>query len=56
MITLTGEASLVHVPNVNQKNNERVVPQERGISLENNTVILNLPANSVNVLVLDLKA
>ncbi|WP_310830981.1 alpha-L-arabinofuranosidase C-terminal domain-containing protein [Paenibacillus pedocola] len=56
LITLTGDASLVHVPNVNQKNNERVVPQERGISIGNNTVILNLPANSVNVLVLDLKA
>ncbi len=56
LITLTGNASLVHVPNVNQKNNERIVPQERAIALEKDTVILNLPANSVNVLVLDLKA
>ncbi len=56
LITLTGEAPLVHVPNVNQKNNERIVPQERGISLVKDTVILNLPANSVNVLMLELKA
>ncbi|CAH1219150.1 hypothetical protein PAECIP111892_04673 [Paenibacillus auburnensis] len=55
LITLTGDAPLVHVPNVNQKNNERIVPQEREISLAKDTVILNLPANSVNVLVLDLK-
>ncbi|MNC68245.1 hypothetical protein D3C75_1188180 [compost metagenome] len=56
LITLTGDASLVRVLNVNQKNNERVVPQEQPISLSGDSVILHLPANSVNVLVLDLKA
>ncbi|OMD41964.1 alpha-L-arabinofuranosidase [Paenibacillus borealis] len=56
LITLTGEAQLVHVPNVNQKNNERIVPDEREITLNSSDIVLNLPANSVNVLVLDLKA
>ncbi|MNI67616.1 hypothetical protein D3C73_1232590 [compost metagenome] len=56
LITLTGDSALVHVPNVNQKNNERVVPQEQQITLSGDSVILHLPANSVNVLVLDLKA
>lgn len=55
LITLTGDASLVHVPNVNQKNNERIVPQEQQITVDGSGVILSLPANSVNVLVLDLK-
>lgn len=55
LITLTGDASLVHVPNVNQKNNEKIVPQEQQITVDGSGVILSLPANSVNVLVLDLK-
>lgn len=56
LITLTGDSSLVHVPNVNKKNDEKVVPTEQQISLDMNSVLLHLPANSVNVLVLDLKA
>ncbi|WP_226000400.1 alpha-L-arabinofuranosidase C-terminal domain-containing protein [Paenibacillus sp. BJ-4] len=56
LITLTGGASLVHVPNVNKKNDEKVVPTEQQVSLSNNAILLQLPANSVNVLVLDLKA
>ncbi|MEC0181960.1 alpha-L-arabinofuranosidase C-terminal domain-containing protein [Paenibacillus peoriae] len=56
LITLTGDSSLVHVPNVNKKNDEKVVPTEQQISLDNNAILLHLPANSVNVLVLDLKA
>ncbi|MBE0338738.1 alpha-L-arabinofuranosidase C-terminal domain-containing protein [Paenibacillus sp. 23TSA30-6] len=56
LITLTGDASLVHVPNVNKKNDEKVVPTEQQVSLSNNAILLQLPANSVNVLVLDLKA
>ncbi|MNP65180.1 hypothetical protein D3C76_1607510 [compost metagenome] len=56
LVTLTGDASLVHLPNVNQKNNERVVPHEHEVVLYNNETVLNLPASSVNVLVLDLKA
>ncbi|WP_149095426.1 alpha-L-arabinofuranosidase C-terminal domain-containing protein [Paenibacillus terrae] len=56
LITLTGDASLVHVPNVNKKNDEKVVPTEQQVSLSNNAILLQLPANSVNVLMLDLKA
>ncbi|WP_179031218.1 alpha-L-arabinofuranosidase C-terminal domain-containing protein [Paenibacillus kribbensis] len=56
LITLTGDFSLVHVPNVNKKNDEKVVPTEQQISLDTNSVLLHLPANSVNVLVLDFKA
>jgi alpha-L-arabinofuranosidase len=55
LITLTGDSSLVHVPNVNKKNDEKVVPSEQQVSVDNNSILLNLPANSVNVLVLDLK-
>ncbi len=54
LITLSGDQSLVHVPNVNQKNDEKVVPQEREIGLDGQSVILQLPAHSVNVLILDL--
>ncbi|MHA6530516.1 alpha-L-arabinofuranosidase C-terminal domain-containing protein [Paenibacillus sp. BAC0078] len=54
LVTLTGDSSLVHVPNVNKKNNEQIVPSERMVSLDSNAIVLNLPANSVNVLVLDL--
>ncbi|WP_084011704.1 alpha-L-arabinofuranosidase C-terminal domain-containing protein [Paenibacillus kribbensis] len=56
LITLTGDSSLVHVPNVNKKNDEKVVPTEQQISLDNNAILMQLPANSVNVLVLDFKA
>ncbi|WP_318628142.1 alpha-L-arabinofuranosidase C-terminal domain-containing protein [Paenibacillus polymyxa] len=55
LITLTGDSSLVHVPNVNKKNDEKVVPTEQQITLQTDSVLLDLPANSVNVLVLDLK-
>lgn len=56
LITLTGDSSLVHVPNVNKKNDEKVVPTEHQVTLHTDSVLLQLPANSVNVLVLDLKA
>ncbi len=56
LITLTGDSSLVHVPNVNKKNDEKVVPTEQQVTLHTDSVLLQLPANSVNVLVLDLKA
>lgn len=55
LVTLTGDSSLVHVPNVNKKNDEKVVPTEQQITLQTDSVLLDLPANSVNVLVLDLK-
>lgn len=55
LITLTGPASLVHAPNVNQKNDEKIVPAMQQISFDGSTMVLDLQANSVNVLVLDLK-
>ncbi|WNS43629.1 alpha-L-arabinofuranosidase C-terminal domain-containing protein [Paenibacillus sp. MMS20-IR301] len=54
-ITLTGESSLVHVPNVNKKNAGKVVPHTGKIVLAGNSTLVNLPANSVNVLVIKLK-
>lgn len=51
LITLTGEEDLLHVPNVNKKNDEKIVPTECTVIVENNTLLVNLPANSVNVLV-----
>ncbi|NGZ77196.1 alpha-L-arabinofuranosidase C-terminal domain-containing protein [Saccharibacillus alkalitolerans] len=57
LVTLTGESSLLHVPNVNKKNAEQVVPVEGGFTLEDGetgrTAVLKLPANSVSVVVLD---
>ncbi|MEY8738920.1 alpha-L-arabinofuranosidase C-terminal domain-containing protein [Bacillales bacterium AN1005] len=55
MITVTGEESLVHTPNVNKKNAEQIVPIETQISLKDNGAVVKLAANSVNVLVLTRK-
>ncbi len=51
-ITISGDESLVHLPNVNQKNDEKVVPVEQKVNQQGETVVLHLPANSVNVLVM----
>lgn len=53
LITLTGESSLVYAPNVNKKNDEKIIPKEYEIRVENKFVTINLPANSVNILILD---
>lgn len=53
-ITLTGDASLVHTPNVNRKNDEKVTPVETEIRFDKDAAIVNLAAHSVNVIVLDL--
>ncbi|MDO3411525.1 alpha-L-arabinofuranosidase C-terminal domain-containing protein [Saccharibacillus sp. CPCC 101409] len=59
LITLTGDAALLNVPNVNKKNAEIIVPAESRFKLERSeagrAAILNLPANSVSVAVLDLE-
>lgn len=52
IVTLTGDASLVHVPNVNKKNEENIVPVESKADIQQNSVTVTLPANSVNVLIL----
>jgi alpha-L-arabinofuranosidase len=54
MITVTGDESLVHTPNVNKKNAEQVVPSETEIQLDDNVAVVTLAAHSVNVIVLDL--
>lgn len=50
-ICLTGEASLVHEPNVNKRGAEKVVPAKRGVPVKASKVTLTLPANSVSVVV-----
>ncbi|ADL52276.1 alpha-L-arabinofuranosidase C-terminal domain-containing protein [Clostridium cellulovorans] len=54
MIILTGDSSIVHVPNVNRKNEEYVTPKEYEVKLTDKSAVLTLPANSVNVLVFEL--
>jgi len=54
IIVLTGASELVHIPNVNRKNDEVIVPKEYEIELNNETAVINLPAKSVNILVLDI--
>jgi len=54
IIILSGESSLVHIPNVNRKNEEVIVPKEYKIELKNEAAIITLPANSVNILILDI--
>ena len=53
VITLTGEEELVHKPNVNTKEKEWVVPVSQTASVKNNVLEVVLPANSVNVVVLE---
>ncbi len=55
LITVTGNESLVHTSNVNKKNAELIVPSEKEIKLDDNCAIIPLSANSVNIIVLDLK-
>ncbi|OLS33828.1 alpha-L-arabinofuranosidase C-terminal domain-containing protein [Bacillus sp. MRMR6] len=55
MITVTGDESLVHTPNVNKKNAEMVVPSETEIQMDDNCTVVTLAAHSVNVIVLDLQ-
>ncbi|MDQ0257039.1 alpha-L-arabinofuranosidase [Evansella vedderi] len=54
-ITVTGDESLVHTPNVNKKNAELVVPTEGEIKLDNNCAVVTLSANSVNIIVLNIE-
>lgn len=54
IIVLTGDPELVHIPNVNRKNDEVIVPREYEIELNNQIPVINLPAKSVNILVLDI--
>ena len=55
VITLTGAEELVHKPNVNAKEKEWIVPEIKKEAVKNNVLKLTLPANSVNVVVLERK-
>lgn len=51
-VVLTGAAELVHTPNVNTKEAEMVVPVTKKAVVRDTAMELELPANSVNVVVL----
>lgn len=51
-IVLTGDAELVHTANVNTKEAELVKPVSKMISVDGNYFQVDLPANSVSVIVL----
>jgi alpha-L-arabinofuranosidase len=53
MITLTAPQELLHKKNVNKKEGELIVPVESAIEISGNNCTINLPANSVTVLVLN---
>lgn len=57
LITLAGTEENLNTPNVNTKDAERIVPKETAIALdwERNAVWMKVRANSVNVIVLDIK-
>ncbi|WP_046173455.1 alpha-L-arabinofuranosidase C-terminal domain-containing protein [Domibacillus indicus] len=55
MITVTGDESLLHTPNVNKRNAEQITPSETEIGLDHNGTVVTLPASSVTVLVLNRK-
>ncbi len=53
-VSLTGDSPLVHLPNVNKKNDEKIAPCEKVINVDNGTATITLAAHSVNVLILAL--
>lgn len=53
VVTLTGEAELVHVPNVNTKEEEKIVPVTETLSVQAESFETVLPANSVRVIELE---
>lgn len=50
-IVLTGDKELAHLPNVNQKGNERVQPKRFALAADQKGIGLTLPAYSVTVVV-----
>lgn len=51
-VVLTGDRELVHTPNVNTKEAEPVAPVTKKVVVKDDGMELDLPANSVNVVVL----
>lgn len=54
-ITITGDAAKAHVPNVNTKENEPIVPAESEITFTDSQTTIVLPANSVTAIIADRK-
>lgn len=52
-IVLTGDADLVHCSNVNTREAELIQPATAEIALENGSFTVELPANSVSIIVLN---
>ena len=52
-ICLTGPWELVDEPNVNGRGAERIVPEEKTLSIKDSKLTLTLPANSVSVIVIE---
>lgn len=55
VVTITASADYAHTPNVNEKNNEIVVPVESTITFENGETVITLPANSVVAVIAGIK-
>lgn len=55
VVTITAPAEYAHTPNVNEKNNEIVVPVESEVTFTNGEAIVTLPANSVVAVIADMK-
>lgn len=54
LVTITGDITDAHTPNVNTKQKEVIVPVESAVTFENGQAVINLPANSVVAVILDL--
>ena len=52
-ICLAGAPKLVHEPNVNGRGAERIVPEEKTLSMKDSKLTLTLPENSVSVIVIE---
>lgn len=55
VITITGDLDKAHVPNVNTKENEPIVPVESTVTFENGEAVVTLPANSVVAVIADIQ-
>lgn len=53
-IVLTGDQEKLHIPNVNKKNAEVIQPQQQVLTMKDGKAYVELPANSVQVLVWEL--
>ncbi|MFQ9933872.1 MAG: hypothetical protein ACLRVQ_05515, partial [Lachnospiraceae bacterium] len=54
-ITVTGPLESAHTPNINEKNNEVIVPVEGDVIFKNGEAVITLPANSVVAVIADIK-